>query len=73
MPESSTPICQGASQAFKCRGCPCSACAGTAASIPAVRAASPDGALGHILPAGSAMRGRAWTRRQGQMGTGQEG
>lgn len=44
VPESSTPICQGASQAFKCRDCPGSACAGTAA---------PAGQCGqHSLPAG---------------------
>lgn len=35
--------------------------------------ASPAGALGRILPAGSAVWGRAWNRHRGQMGTRQEG
>lgn len=33
----------------------------------------PHQPLGRVLPMGSAMRGRAWTRLQGQMGTRQEG
>lgn len=53
VPESSTSICQGTSQAFKCRGCPRSACAGTAAPVPVVWAASPAHIVGRI-PTGSA-------------------